>query len=167
MNCMFTSVKSNGGGVYKSYNNGMSWQDMSNGLPFLSELNSIGIFNNKIYAATSGGIYVKDIDEIITGINIGNNNHSSYKLHQNYPNPFNPITKIKFSLPRPSKGGEQSVRLVIYNVLGKEITVLLNQQLPAGSYEVEWNASNVSSGIYYYRIETEEFTETKKMILVK
>jgi hypothetical protein len=90
-----------------------------------------------------------------------------YSLFQNYPNPFNPITKIRFSLPYPSKGGAQDVKLTIYDILGREAATLVNEQLQPGTYEIEWDASNFASGIYYYSLETQEFNKTKKMILIK
>jgi hypothetical protein len=173
MGCLFTSLKSNGGSVYRSVNNGASWIDMSEGFPYLMNICNIGVFNNKIFAATSGGIYVRDIEDLITGkINTSGNSPSAFKLWQNYPNPFNPSTKIKFEIPAEGRGQTANVKLVIYNTLGKQIDILVNGNLSAGSYEVVWpapsgNASSLSSGIYYYRLEADGFTETKKMILIK
>ena len=85
-----------------------------------------------------------------------------FSLLQNYPNPFNPQTKIRFLLPAGS-----NVTLSVYDVSGKLVTVLLNRQLAAGSFEVNWNAGNLPSGIYFYRIETGSFSQTRKMILIK
>jgi hypothetical protein len=94
-----------------------------------------------------------------------------YVLYQNYPNPFNPVTKIKFSLPFPSKGGVTDVRIIIYDVMGKKVASLIpplrEGQEGLGVYEVEFNATDYPSGVYFYRIETDNFTETKKMVLVK
>jgi uncharacterized delta-60 repeat protein len=100
---------------------------------------------------------------------------SSYALYQNYPNPFNPSTKIKFAIPLSrgvSEGRGVFVKLAVYDILGKDITTLVNQQLSPGTYEVEWpapsgDALNFFAGIYFYKLFTDEFTETKKMILVK
>jgi hypothetical protein len=91
-----------------------------------------------------------------------------FVLHQNYPNPFNPVTKIKLEIPL-SKGGLRglSVKLIIYDVLGHEVTTLVNEQLKPGSYEVLWDGSNYTSGVYFYRIFTDQYSETKKMILLK
>ena len=86
----------------------------------------------------------------------------SYGLHQNYPNPFNPSTKIKFELPKLS-----NAKLVIYDVLGREVATLVNEQLKPGSYEVEWDGSNYASCIYFYQLVIEGFVETKRMILIK
>jgi hypothetical protein len=92
----------------------------------------------------------------------------SYALYQNYPNPFNPSTKIKFEIPfSPFEGGKGDVKLVVYDVLGKEITILINQLLQPGTYEVEWNGSNYPSGVYFYKLFTSDFTETRKMVLIK
>jgi len=85
-----------------------------------------------------------------------------FKLYENYPNPFNPVTRIKFDLPDNS-----SVKLFIYDVTGKLVTELLNTQLTAGSYNVTWNATDVSSGIYMVRIQTEKYTDVKRMIFLK
>ncbi|MCI0448774.1 MAG: SBBP repeat-containing protein [Chlorobi bacterium] len=89
---------------------------------------------------------------------------NSFSLFQNYPNPFNPVTKIRFnvaSVPRTD------IKLVVYDVAGREITTLVNQQLNPGTYETEWDASNHTSGIYFYRITAGDYSETKKMILIK
>jgi len=92
-------------------------------------------------------------------------------LSQNFPNPFNPVTKIKFALPPSPKGdlnaGGLEVRVIIYDILGNEVATLVNEQLNPGTYEVEWEASNFASGIYYYKLISDGFTDTKKMILIK
>ena len=85
-----------------------------------------------------------------------------FSLSQNYPNPFNPVTIISFSLPKAS-----NVIISVYNVLGQEVDVLANDYYQAGIHTVEWNASNKASGIYLYRIQAGEFTETRKMILLR
>jgi len=85
-----------------------------------------------------------------------------YNLAQNYPNPFNPTTKIRYSLPHLS-----DVSLIVYNILGQEVITLVNEQQPAGNYEVSFDATNLTSGIYLYKIQAGEFVETKKMVLMK
>lgn len=87
---------------------------------------------------------------------------SNFHLSQNYPNPFNPTTKISFSIPQSS-----FVKLNVYNILGQNVETLVNQNMTTGSYEVEWNAANYPSGVYFYKFETENFSEIKKMILKK
>lgn len=86
----------------------------------------------------------------------------SYELKQNYPNPFNPTTHIAFSLPKPG-----NVKITVYNTLGEQVTELLNEQLEAGSHNIEFNAHGMASGVYFYRLETSSFTNVKKMMLLK
>jgi hypothetical protein len=95
----------------------------------------------------------------------------TFRLEQNYPNPFNPSTKIKFTIPREARGEMQEVTLIIYDILGNEIATLVNEELSAGEYEVEFNTSSInhhpSSGIYFYQLRAGEFIQTKKMIYLK
>ncbi len=86
----------------------------------------------------------------------------TYSLSQNYPNPFNPSTKITFSIPK-----DGIVTLKVYNVLGQEVATLINQQMKAGTYDVDFNGSKLSSGVYLYSITADKFTSTKKMIMLK
>ena len=87
---------------------------------------------------------------------------NSYTLEQNYPNPFNPTTNITFSLPESG-----SVTLKIYNMLGSEVATLVDSELPAGSFDVTWDATNFSSGMYIYKLTANNFTQTKKLTLIK
>ena len=86
----------------------------------------------------------------------------NFNLHQNYPNPFNPSTHIKFTIPKAEK-----VRIDIYNTKGQRVTTILNQKIKAGQHEIEFNAQSMASGVYYYRIETSDFLDVKKMVLLK
>ncbi len=99
---------------------------------------------------------------IYTGIIDSHYLPDNYELSQNYPNPFNPSTKIRFQVPKTG-----FVTLKIYNTLGKEIATLVNEEKQPGNYEITWNASNLPSGIYFYRITTGNFLDTKKMLLLK
>ena len=99
----------------------------------------------------------------VTGItSIGGEVPSAYSLNQNYPNPFNPETNINFSIPKSGL-----VTLKIYDISGKEVSTLVNEVKNAGSYIVGFNASNLPSGAYFYRIQTDGFADTKKMMLIK
>ena len=109
-------------------------------------------------------------------IPISGNVPAKFNLSQNYPNPFNPITKIRFDIPTPlnppfDKGGWTKsggfLKLTIYDILGREVTTLVNQHLIPGTYEAEWDASNYPSGVYFYKLVAEDYTQTKKMVLVK
>lgn len=87
---------------------------------------------------------------------------NTFRLYQNYPNPFNPVTKIKYGLP---KNGY--VKLTVYDELGKEVNVLVDGYREANTYKAEFDASNLPSGVYYYKLEAEGFRETKKMVIIK
>ena len=100
--------------------------------------------------------------EVIVGI------PSEFSLEQNYPNPFNPVTKIKFSVPQiASNFSVSKISLKIYDLLGREIAILVNEEKPAGIYEVEFNANNFSSGTYFYRLQAGDFVVTRKLSLLK
>jgi len=99
----------------------------------------------------------------ITGIeNITSSLPTEFKLHNNFPNPFNPVTKIKFDLPKSTL-----VKLTVFDILGREISSVLNGNLEAGYYQISFDGSNLSSGIYFYKLQTSDYTDVKKMILNK
>lgn len=87
---------------------------------------------------------------------------STYTLFQNYPNPFNPLTTISYSIPASS-----FVTLKVFDILGNEISSLVNEEKLAGNYELEFNAANLPSGVYFYRLQTVNFIEISKMVLMK
>jgi hypothetical protein len=87
---------------------------------------------------------------------------TSYRLYQNYPNPFNPTSSIKFDIPRVS-----GVELIIYDVLGREVAVLVDQQLKPGTYEVAFDGTNLPSGVFFYKLEADDYVEVRKMVLIK
>jgi hypothetical protein len=95
-------------------------------------------------------------------VSVDNLAPNGFVLEQNYPNPFNPLTHIKYAI-----AGKQFVSIKVYDVIGNEIATLVNEEKPAGTYEVEFNATNISAGVYYYSLVTEGFVQTKKMILLK
>ncbi len=119
----------------------------------------------------SGSFTIPDaLDQIKVIVNYNNatdieeetNLINDYALYQNYPNPFNPSTKIQYSI-----SSNQIVQIKIYDVLGKEITTLVNKEQSAGTYEVNFDGKGITSGIYFYSIKAGDFTETKSMILMK
>jgi len=103
-------------------------------------------------------IPVTSVEERVAEIGIP----KQYSLSANYPNPFNPTTKIRYELPKRTK-----VRLRIYDLLSREVATLVDQEKPAGSYEVRWDASGFASGVYFYRLQAGGFVETKKLVLLK
>ena len=96
------------------------------------------------------------------GISDSNSSFKGFSLSQNYPNPFNPSTTIRFNLPKSS-----FVTLTVYNILGKEIEILIHRQHPPGEFKAEWTAKDLSSGIYFYRLQAGQFVEIKKFVLQK
>jgi hypothetical protein len=119
--------------------------------------------HNKTFSALSDTMFFVSEDPVTVGIDPVNAEiPDRFSLFQNYPNPFNPMTKLKFQMP--DKG---FVKLTVFDVLGKEIETLVNEELHAGIYEYEWNALTLPSGIYLYKLTADKFTETKKMVLIK
>ncbi|MEE9430143.1 MAG: T9SS type A sorting domain-containing protein, partial [Melioribacteraceae bacterium] len=109
-----------------------------------------------------------DYNDLITDIKQVNIElPKEFNLSHNYPNPFNPITTIKYNIPKVTADFSQRTTLKIYNVLGKEIRTLVNEHQEQGQYEVNFDGSNLASGTYFYRLQFEDFSETKKMILLK
>jgi hypothetical protein len=103
------------------------------------------------------------LSHFTTGIKqINNNIPQNYILYQNFPNPFNPATKIDFNIAKSS-----DTKLIIYDMLGKEIAVLVNEHLQPGKYQVDWDGSHYTSGTYFYKLISEDYTITKKMMLLK
>lgn len=94
--------------------------------------------------------------------NEGSKIPAAFNLYQNYPNPFNPVTEIRFDLPK-----SLFVNLTVFNIVGGNVEVLINENLEAGTYSVDWNASQYPSGIYFYKFSSGDFVQTRKMILVK
>jgi hypothetical protein len=110
-----------------------------------------------------GKIWKRPYSEIITGVkSITNTTPQKYQLYQNYPNPFNPRTKIKFDIARTS-----DVKLEIFDARGSLIKTLVNANLTSGTYEVEFDATSLPSGIYFYRLKTPSLEQTNKMVLLK
>jgi len=149
------------GGMYWSSDYGNSWHDPVAG--YLLGVNLYSMDKNSQYVFAGGTtVYRRPISQF-TGLNIISTNvPENYELSQNYPNPFNPGTNIKFSIPATS-----NVNLEIFNQVGQSVKVLVNEDLAAGTYEYYFDASSLSSGIYLYTVSAGEFTQTKKMILIK
>jgi photosystem II stability/assembly factor-like uncharacterized protein len=151
-----------GGGVYRSTNNGSSWDSVLTGM--YNQLVLCLSFNQSgyLYAGTYyGGLYRTTLSTI--GISaISTEIPDQYKLYQNYPNPFNPVTNINFAVPK-----NIWVTLKVYDILGREAAVLINENMTAGSYTVDYNASALPSGVYFYKITSGDFTDTRKMMLIK
>jgi photosystem II stability/assembly factor-like uncharacterized protein len=148
-----------GGGIFYSSDAGFNWKQI--GLNSY-DISSLFIKNDKIYAGTSEGIFWRSISGI-TGIKREDTQVPNlYSLFQNYPNPFNPATKIKYQIPKAG-----FVSLKVYDLLGREVATLVHEEKLAGRYEVEFNGTNLPSGVYFYKLEAGGNIFTKKLVLLK
>jgi len=139
-------------------------------IAFINQVNSY--ITEGILTEEEGQELILAAEDIIEQINNSlpkqvNNDFSNeipvqFTLEQNYPNPFNPSTKIKYSVPQTSQ-----VQIKVFDVLGNEIETLINEEKPSGTYEINWYAENLQSGIYFYRLQAGKFVQTKKMVLTK
>ena len=152
-----------GNSIFLSTNNASNWYKFNTGLTDDIYIYAFGGFGDYIFAGTSQGVWRRSVSEMIVSVKEDkSNNPKIFSLTQNYPNPFNPTTKISYQIPVTS-----FVSLKVYDILGKEVVTLVNEEKPAGNYEVEFDGSGLSSGIYFYKLNTENYTSVKKMILVK
>jgi photosystem II stability/assembly factor-like uncharacterized protein len=150
--------------------NGMILESSDGGDTWLPQIDNLNApltaihFKDGVGWAVGGYGLVLRTDNWATWIdqNTGKIYPNKYNLSQNYPNPFNPLTNIKFSLPR-----SEIVTINLYNTLGQKVKTILNKRRQTGNHIVELNARNLASGVYYYRIEAGEYTNVKKMILLK
>jgi exonuclease III len=168
------AVRDAGGIIYNSGsltaygNDGNHYNDSINRQPNTAV--SVAIANAIHYASDHIPVYESFTFSPTTNIQtIGNSNvpPASFNLMQNYPNPFNPTTNIKFDIPQDVKRQMSNVKLIIYDILGNEVQTLVNQELSAGSYSVDWNGLNYSSGMYFCRITSGDFQKTIRMTLIK
>ncbi|HOI28498.1 MAG TPA: T9SS type A sorting domain-containing protein [Melioribacteraceae bacterium] len=125
---------------------------------------SLFVKGDYLFAGTEGyGIWKRSISEMITDVGYEEDDSiTSFQLFQNYPNPFNPITKIKFDLPERAK-----TRLIVYDILGREVSLLLDSELETGNHEIDFDGSKYSSGVYFYKILSGKYSKMMKMILMK
>ncbi|MBN1633209.1 MAG: T9SS type A sorting domain-containing protein [Ignavibacteria bacterium] len=155
------------GTIKKSSDDGQTWSTFStSGVSGITHFSAKNI-NNVVYgyAVSNAGSVVKFTDSltVITGLKLtGSETVTDYKLYQNYPNPFNPVTNVKWQILNSGK-----VEINVYDVLGKKVAQLVNENLKAGMYEIKFDGSKLNSGVYFYRIITDGFSETKRMILIK
>jgi len=149
-----------------STNDGGSWSLFSQGIPSSVPCHDLTIHNGtrKLVVWTHGrSAYSTDM--VLVGTEpVSSEIPIVFKLWQNYPNPFNPATKIRFQI---SGSSVAQTFLSVYDINGKEISLLVNADLKPGSYEISFDASGLSSGVYFYKISAGSFTDVKKMILVK
>jgi len=149
-------------GMFWSSDNGTTWNDPTPNYMQGSYVNCVTQSVSNVYAGAGNFVYKRAINEII-GITVSNTQvPEKFNLSQNYPNPFNPSTTIQYSL-----SSSQFVTLKVYDVLGNEISTLIDEHKQAGFYEVSFNASSLPSGSYFYRLQIGNYSETKKMLLLR
>ena len=154
----------------KSIDNGVNWEaeELISSIPIKSRSSRVSVFEKNVFVVwedvPSGAPDEIIFRRYITPTSVDNEiiSPQEFDIDQNYPNPFNPTTTIKYQIPELS-----FVTLKVYDVLGNEIATLVNEEKPVGSYEVEFNATGLPSGIYFYRLQAGSFVETKKMVLMK
>jgi photosystem II stability/assembly factor-like uncharacterized protein len=159
------------GVILKTYNAGDSWQQQQSSTTL--RLNKVHFLdldygfvvgeNGIILRTTSGGEPVTNVEELYSLIN-------EFRLEQNYPNPFNPSTKIKYTIPASPKSSPKErtlVQLIVYDILGNQVAELVNDEKQPGVYEVNFDGTNLSSGVYLYRLTAGTFSDIKKLVLLK
>ncbi|UCH66833.1 MAG: T9SS type A sorting domain-containing protein [Ignavibacterium sp.] len=164
---LILKVDQNGNLIWSKTIGGMG-EDYISETHQLDDGSYISIGNTTSFGAGQRDLWLLKFTNDPTGVNeelLGN--VDSFKLFQNYPNPFNPTTKIKYSIPSVGAYRNTPVQLKVYDLLGNEIATLVNEEKPAGTYDVEWDATGLPSGVYFYQLKTDRFVETKKMILIK
>jgi hypothetical protein len=157
------------GGVYHTTNNGTSWTAVNTSLTDTTIL-SLAVSGTNLFAGTYGSVWRRSLSELVSARETFSELPSRFSLAQNYPNPFNPSTKLEFSLPRSGY-----VTLKVYNTLGQEVVTLVDGIQDAGFKSVVFDARDLSSGVYFYRMVASSsstdlglrFVETKKMLLIR
>ena len=148
------------------YYNEEEWEKIITPFDELTDIGCDGLFQDhldNIWIGYNNGNLAVYNSEGITSIKNGINERlEEFTLYQNYPNPFNPSTTISYSIPEKSQ-----VELKVYDVLGREVSKLVNKVQPAGNHEVQFKVSNLGSGVYFYQIRAGNFVESKKMVILK
>ena len=150
--------------IFISSDNGISWNSFNEEIITDWTFVDVEINGQYIWALREsfGNAYRRPLQDIVTTVDEKENIINNFTLYQNYPNPFNPTTTIKISLPKSGL-----VQVKVYDILGNEIKNLLNEYKQAGTHYIEFDASKLSSGVYFFRISTNNFSDTKKMVLVR
>ena len=152
---------------WSAFNTGFGISNNSNAeLISITGQNFAGVSSNSATSLFSG--FMAGSYSILTGVAAsGDKLPNEYNLYQNYPNPFNPVTKIKYSIPAVETHRDASVRLEVYDILGRRIASLVNERQKPGDYEVTFDGSGLASGVYFYSLSAGTFHQTKKLILLK
>jgi len=151
-----------GRGIFRSSDNSATWTEVNDGFPPNVTVNALQTYGQYLFAATGQGVWRRRLSELVTSVQQSTGAPNRFTLEQNYPNPFNPATRIPFSVQ-----GSGFTSLKVYDILGREVRTLVNEYLQPGSYEVTFDASGLASGVYLYRLQAGEFTQTKHMLLMR
>jgi hypothetical protein len=153
--------RSSRSGIFSSTDNGSSWTEVDSGL--YGSVTCLAADAVNVYAGTYDGVWLRPLSELSTSAQVSSAQiPTAFELCQNYPNPFNPTTTIQYALPHPSH-----VTLAIYNTLGQQVATLVNADIHAGSHEAKFDASGLSSGVYFYRMKAGDFVQVRKLLLVR
>jgi hypothetical protein len=149
-------------GVFLSTTNGTSWTAASTGLTNTC-VTALAISGTNLFAGTYfAGIWRRPLSEMITDVERRELLPPSFALEQNYPNPFNPNSNIRYQISE-----FRYIKLAVYDLLGREVAVLVNERKAPGKYEVNFDGSNLAGGVYFYRLQAGDFTQTKRLLLLK
>jgi hypothetical protein len=162
-----------GGGVSRSTDNGATWTAVNTGFPALQtprgtitdmDVRSLAVCGSILFAgAYSGGVWQRPLSDMTTSVERGAMEFPvQCRLEQNYPNPFNPSTRIQYSLQHRSH-----VTLTVYNTLGQQVAQLVNDDIDAGYHDIQFNATNLASGVYFYRLQAGGFVQTRSLVLLR
>lgn len=149
------------GQIAKTTNGGTNWRAQYSGYP-LWGIDFIS--SDTVWAVGMLGLILKTVNGggTVSVQNISSEVPSAYSLKQNYPNPFNPTTNIRYALPKNGM-----VKLVVFDALGREVETLVNESQQAGTYEAKFNGAALTSGVYFYKLSAGDFTDTKRMLIIK
>jgi hypothetical protein len=152
----------NGAGVFLSTKYGTSWTSISTGLTN-NIINALAVSGTKLMAGTWGsGVWSRPLSEITSVQTTSGILPTEFNLKQNYPNPFNPTTNIKFDVAKLS-----NVKIVVFDVMGREVQTLVNESMKPGTYETKFDGAKLTSGVYFYKITAGDFSQTKRMLMIK
>jgi hypothetical protein len=161
-------IGTNNGGVFLSVDKGINWTNVNTEEMFTTGVSALTSNDTFLFVGTGtgtsrSGVWRRSLSEMATAVNASPTElPSEFRLEQNYPNPFNPSTTIEFDIPTSG-----FVSLKVFNIMGQEVATLLNKELQSGNHKVEWKPENLSSGLYFYKLQTKGYQETKKLIFMK
>jgi hypothetical protein len=150
------------GNVFLSTDNGTSWSAVNTGLTY-PYVYSLAVSGTNLFAGThGGGVWRRPLSEMTDVEQTSTAVPRTFSLEQNYPNPFNPGTTIGYELPKSAM-----VTLSVYDILGREVSVLVNERKNAGSYTVKFDASGLANGMYFYQLQAGDFVSVKKLVVLR